>query len=67
MPTGRRSVTRTLGTLQQQGFTVELRAPVNDGVTVGELYTLTDPSGTISVQLSVGTSAGQSAIEVTRQ
>ena len=56
-----------VATLQQQGFTVELRAPVNDGTTVGELYTVTDPSGTISVQLTVGTSAGQSAIGVTRQ
>jgi hypothetical protein len=55
-----------VATLQQQGFTVELRAPVNDGATVGEVYTLTDPSRTISVQLTVGTSAGQSAIGVTR-
>jgi hypothetical protein len=56
-----------VATLRQQGFTVELQAPVNDGSTVGELYTLTDPTGTVSVQLTVGTSAGQSEIEVTRQ
>lgn len=55
-----------VATLRQQGFTVELQQPVNDGVTVGELYTLKDPTGTISVQLAVGTSNGQSGIEVTR-
>jgi hypothetical protein len=56
-----------VATLRQQGFIVELQAPVNDGSTVGELYTLTDPTGTVSVQLTVGTSNGQSGIEVTRQ
>ena len=56
-----------VATLQQQGFTVELQSPVNDGTTVGELYTLRDPTGTIAVQLSVGTFNGQSGIEVTRQ
>jgi hypothetical protein len=56
-----------VATLQQQGFTVELQSPVNDGTTVGELYALRDPTGTIAVQLSVGTFNGQSGIEVTRQ
>jgi hypothetical protein len=55
-----------VGTLRQQGFTVEMRAPVNDGATVGELYSVMDPTGTVSVQLSIGTSAGQSVIGVTR-
>jgi hypothetical protein len=56
-----------VATLRQQGFTVELQAPVNDGTTVGELYTLTDPTGRISVQLTVGTAATLSGIEVTRK
>lgn len=56
-----------VGTLRQQGFTVELQQSVNDGVTVGELFTLKDPTGTVSVQLAVGTANGQSGIEVTRQ
>ena len=65
--TGWQSIRDTyVATLRQQGFTVELQAPVNDGTTVGELYTLSDPAGTVSVQLTVGTSAGQSGIEVTR-
>lgn len=56
-----------LDTLRQQGFTLELEEPFNDGANVGELYRLTDPSNTISLQLAVGTFNGQSGIEVTRQ
>jgi len=56
-----------VATLQQQGFTVELLASVNDGSTVGEVYTLSDPGGTVSVRLSVSTFNGQSGIKVARQ
>jgi hypothetical protein len=55
-----------VGLLRQQTYRVELQGPAT-GARTGELYALTDPSGTISVALTVATQNGQSVIEVTRQ
>lgn len=56
-----------LGFLQAQGFVATLSQSVNEGGAVGELYVLSDPTGTVYVQLAVASQGGQSVIEVTRQ
>ena len=56
-----------LGVLRSQRYVATLYQTVNASGTVGELYVLSDPSGTINVRLAVATTNGQSTIAVSRQ
>ena len=56
-----------IAVLQPLGFVATPYQSIDESGAVGELLVLSDPTGTVHVQLAAATQGGQSVIEVTRQ